>query len=99
MGEGKFYYINTQSKNFLFVNMNNKICHLRIKSAHLLTDLRIKSAHFGLLIFITNFKSSPPALWECGFRGAESKALWEVWERRKTFSMISTMPSFPRSFF
>jgi hypothetical protein len=80
------------------VNQKIQMCHLNFKSAHLLTDLRIKSAHPGFLIFIGNFKSSPPALWKCGKAGGFSKALWEVWESRKTFSMLSTMPSFPRSF-
>ena len=42
-------------------------------------NLKLKSA---LLIFgflLTIYKKASSALWECGFREAESKSLWEVW--------------------
>jgi hypothetical protein len=39
---------------------------------------------------MNNLKRSSSGLWECGFREAVSKPLWEVWESRKTF------PRFPR---
>ncbi len=45
---------------------------------------------FSFLIFMNDPKGPPSALWECGFREAVSKPLWEVWESRKTF------PCFPR---
>jgi len=42
-------------------------------------DLKFKSAHLGFWIVLTNFRSSPSALWECGKTVGFSKSLWEVW--------------------
>jgi len=42
------------------------------------------------MMFMNDLKGSSSSLWECGFREAVSKPLWEVWESRKTF------PCFPQ---
>ena len=54
-------------------------CHLQIKSGQFLSDFHFKSALIDFWVFNSNYKESSSALWECGFREAESKSLWEVW--------------------
>jgi hypothetical protein len=53
----------------------------------------------SFLRFMNNLKGSPSALWECGFREAVSKALWEVWVPQGGIhafhdGVISTKPLF-----
>ena len=56
----------------------NILCHLQIESALFLIDFHFKSAHLSFGFFKKQLEHSPSALWECEFRKAESKSLWEV---------------------
>ena len=58
-----------------------------LASSILLFDFCLSSS---FLVLMNHLKRSPSVLWECGYREAVSKPLWEVWESRKTF------PCFPQ---
>jgi len=62
----------------------------KVEKCTVFNEFKLEKCTPDFWVFMNNLKKSPSALWECGKAEGFSKALWEVWESRKTF------PCFPQ---
>jgi hypothetical protein len=62
----------------------------KVEKCTVFNEFKLEKCTPDFWVFMNNFKKPPSALWECGKAEGFSKALWEVWESRKTF------PCFPQ---